>query len=160
MSKKLQGTTISIDHYTDSTWREEFFTEQGTDYLVRIHRERLGFADVAETVLITKEQGDVPVTDLGGGDYDPGKPRSISFMLSDLLTFGASIDITATAVAYGVDLQAITLTDIFKFIVLANETVINIANERRILDYKLANAIITSVEYADAVSLLMPINIE
>lgn len=157
MALTLPGKIINIDHYKDSTWREEFFTEHGTDYRVRIYRERLAFADAEEEQLLAEDKGGIPVAEISPGVFDPGKPAHIEFKLSDILLFGLDVPMNTFYEGVGVDMKAVTLADIAKFIIVSNEIVMGIANQRRILDYRLTNELISYEDYESELSKLMPV---
>lgn len=160
MAVTLPGTTIQVDHYKDSTWREEFFLEEGTDYTCKIYRERLGYADAAETQLLTQNKDTIP-TSLIGGNIDPGKPAWVEFKLSNLIIFGQNINqINAAALQANPNFDSthILLSDIPTLIIIANEIVMQIAGQHRTLRYQLDNELITLEQFDTASALLMPMN--
>lgn len=148
MSVTIPGTSISVDHFKDRTWREEFFAETGKDYTVRIWRERIGYADADEMDVVYQEKADIPAAPSAadGSIILGGKPRSIIVKLSDLAGNTTPLDVVSTQPKLG---------EIAALIVQANEIAAADADARRILEYKFANGIIEEDEYQAGIDALI-----
>lgn len=159
MSIIIPGTDIEVDHYKDRTWNHEVPTPHGGEYLIRIWRERLGFADPEETQVVYRERLDIPATKSGVGVYDAGKPERLEIKMADIVgAIGEARDLKAAVQAIDPAFDpatSMTLKDYPNIVVAAIELGCADCNEKRVLDLKLANADITQEDYDAAVGLLV-----
>lgn len=155
MSVTLPGTNIVVDHFRDRTWQEEMFCLFGTDYRVRLWRERLAFADPEETEVVYRERGVIDASENPAvpGEWLPGKPRWIEVLFSEIIAKGGSTPLDAVP-------GAPMLSDIGTLIVQSNEIVCAVHAQRRILDYRFRIGNIDEAQYAASIAALLLVTSE
>ena len=158
MSIIIPGTDIEVDHYKDRTWNHEVPTPHGGEYLIRIWRERLGFADPEETEVVYRERLVIPVTK-EGATYYPGKPERLEIKMADIVgAIGENRDLTAAVQAIDPSFDPsveMNLADYPNIVVAAIELGCADCNTKRILDQRLIDGDIDQPSYDAAVASLL-----